>query len=192
VRTINALRRRLPAASVEILTPDFKGSEEAVDRVIEARPDIYNHNIETVPRLYRRARLGADYGWSLQLIRKVADAGLSVTKSGIMVGLGETKQEVLVVMADLIDSGCRILTVGQYLQPTPDHLPIEEFVHPDLFAEYERRGRELGFEYVFSGPFVRSSFNAEAVYDAIREQPPRADSPDDFAEFDRTYIPIPV
>ncbi|MEE8109397.1 MAG: lipoyl synthase [bacterium] len=192
VRTVGALRRRLPAASVEILTPDFRGSEESIDRAIEAGPEIYNHNIETVPRLYRRARLGADFRWSLKLIRKVADARLSITKSGIMVGLGERRQETLDVMRDLLDSSCRVLTIGQYLQPTPDHLPIDEFVHPDLFAEYERLGLEMGFDYVFSGPFVRSSFNADVVYEAIRAKLPQGDRRNGGGEVEaaRTYIPI--
>jgi lipoic acid synthetase len=194
VRTIEALRRWLPTSSVEILTPDFRGQEDSIDSVIEARADIYNHNIETVPRLYRRARLGADYGWSLELLRKVADAGLSITKSGIMVGLGETKEEVFDVMGDLLDSGCQILTIGQYLQPSPDHLPVEEFVHPDVFSEYEQKGMEMGFDYVFSGPFVRSSFNAEALYEAILEKYPRAGQRNKplASKTAGTYIPIPV
>ena len=194
VRTIEALRRWLPTASVEILTPDFRGQEGSIDSVIEARADIYNHNIETVPRLYRRARLGADYRWSLELLRKVADADLSITKSGIMVGLGETKEEVFDVMGDLLDSGCRILTIGQYLQPTPEHLPVEEFVHPDVFSEYEQKGLQMGFDYVFSGPFVRSSFNAEALYEAILEKYPRAVQPNKTlaSKTAGTYIPIPV
>ena len=192
VQTIDALRRRLPGSSVEILTPDFRGNEAAIERVIEAEPEIYNHNIETVPRLYRDVRVGANYQWSLQLIRMVADAGLSVTKSGIMVGLGETPDEVEDVMADLRDSGCRILTVGQYLQPSIEHLPIEEFVHPDRFAEYERIGREMGFDHVFSGPFVRSSFNAEEVYEIIRGKIPAAVGPQETTapSADRTYIPL--
>ncbi|MFQ5916096.1 MAG: lipoyl synthase [Nitrospinota bacterium] len=194
VWTIEALRRRLPTASIEVLTPDFRGKEESIDRVIEARPDIFNHNIETVPRLYRKARRGADYRWSLMLLRKVADAGLSNTKSGIMVGLGERQGEVLETMRDLRDSGCQILTIGQYLQPTQNHLPIEEFAHPGVFAEYERRGLEMGFGYVFSGPFVRSSFNAEAVYGAIQAKLPQANHGNGAAEAEavRTYLPIPV
>lgn len=194
VRTVQAIRRRLPAASVEILTPDFRGREESIDRVIDSRPDIYNHNVETVPRLYRKARLGADYRWSLQLLRKVADAGLSIPKSGVMVGLGETPEEVLDVMRDLREAGCRVLTIGQYLQPTPGHLPIEEFVRPDVFAEYERKGLEMRFDYVFSGPFVRSSFNAASVYEAIRAKFPQAGRQNGAAAAGAvgTYIPIPV
>jgi lipoic acid synthetase len=194
VLTVEALRRWLPTASVEILTPDFRGQEDAIDSVIEARADIYNHNIETVPRLYRKARIGADYRWSLKLLRKVADAGMSITKSGMMVGLGETKEEVFDLMGDLLDSGCQILTIGQYLQPTPDHLPVEEFVHPDVFAEYEQKGLQMGLDYVFSGPFVRSSFNAEAVYEAILEKYPRAGQRNETlaSKTAGTYIPIPV
>lgn len=194
VETVAALRRRLPDASVEILTPDFLGNQRAIERVIGADADIYNHNIETVPRLYRKARLGADYPWSLKLLRLVADAGLSLTKSGIMVGLGEKKEEVHGVMRDLRDAGCRILTVGQYLQPTPAHLAVEEFVHPDDFADYERIGLEMGFDYVSSGPFVRSSFNAESVYEAIQAKLRNARGENGTAETrtDRTYVRIPI
>jgi lipoic acid synthetase len=170
VKTIHALRERLPLATIEVLTPDFRGRLFAIDMVTEARPDIFNHNLETVPRLYRRARLGADYGWSLMLLQRVSRAGLSVTKSGIMVGLGETEEEVLQTMRDIRAAGCQVLTIGQYLQPTRAHLPVEEYVHPDRFAEYERAGLAMGFDYVASGPFVRSSFNAEATYLALKER----------------------
>ncbi len=192
VQTIVALRRRLIGSSIEILTPDFRGNEVAIQQVIEAEPDIYNHNIETVPRLYRSVRIGADYQWSLKLLMMVADSGLSITKSGIMVGLGETLDEVRGVMKDLRESGCRILTVGQYLQPTTDHLPVVEYVHPERFAEYEQIGLEIGFDYVFSGPFVRSSFNAEDVYKSIlRRSSENAPNQDGAASsIDRTYIPI--
>lgn len=194
VETVAALRWRVPDASVEILTPDFRGNQRSIERVIGAGADIYNHNIETVPRLYRIARLGADYPWSLKLLRLVADAGLSLTKSGIMVGLGEKKEEVHEVMRDLCDAGCRILTVGQYLQPTPAHLAVEEFVHPDEFADYERMGLEMGFDYVSSGPFVRSSFNAESVYEAIQAKLRNARRQNGTAETrtDRTYVRIPI
>ena len=194
VETVAALRRRLPGASVEILTPDFLGNRSAIERVIGAGADIYNHNIETVPRLYRSARLGADYPWSLKLLRWVADAGISLAKSGIMVGLGEKKEEVREVMRDLRDAGCRILTLGQYLQPTPAHLPVEEFVHPDDFADYERVGLEMGFDYVSAGPFVRSSFNAESVYEAIQAKLRDARRQNGAAETrtDRTCVRIPT
>ena len=170
VQTIRALRELLPSATVEVLTPDFRGKPSAIDQVIEARPDIFNHNLETVPRLYRRVRLGADYRWSLMLLERVARAGLSITKSGIMLGLGEEEEEILQTMRDLREAGCQVLTIGQYLQPTRDHLPVEEFVHPDRFAEYERAGFAIGFDFVASGPFVRSSFNAEATYLALKDR----------------------
>ncbi len=170
VQTIRALRELLPSATVEVLTPDFRGKPSAIDQVIEARPDIFNHNLETVPRLYRRVRLGADYRWSLMLLERVARAGLSITKSGIMLGLGEEEEEILQTMRDLREAGCQVLTMGQYLQPTRDHLPVEEFVHPDRFAEYERAGFAIGFDFVASGPFVRSSFNAEATYLALKDR----------------------
>lgn len=192
VRTIAAIRRRLVGSSVEILTPDFRGNEAAIRHVIAAKPDIYNHNIETVPRLYRSVRLGADYKWSLQLLRMVADTGLSITKSGIMVGLGEVLDEVRGVMEDLRKSGCRILTVGQYLQPTANHLPVVEYVHPDRFTEYEQIGLEMGFDHVFSGPFVRSSFNAEDVYESIlrRASEKTLHYVEATPSMNRTYIPI--
>ena len=170
VKTIRAIRELLPSATVEVLTPDFRGKPSAIDQVIAARPDIFNHNLETVPRLYRRVRLGADYRWSLMLLERVARAGLSTTKSGIMVGLGEKEDEILQTMRDVREAGCQVLTIGQYLQPTRDHLPVEEFVHPDRFAEYERAGLAIGFDFVASGPFVRSSFNAEATYLALKER----------------------
>jgi lipoic acid synthetase len=147
-------------ATVEVLTPDFRGSREACQTVFDARPDVFNHNVETVPRLYRRVRPQAIYQRSLDVLRWAKDDGLR-TKSGIMVGLGETKEEVLALMEDFVEIGLDVMTIGQYLQPTKMHLPVEEFVHPDTFRWYKEQGEALGLDHVESGPLVRSSYHAE-------------------------------
>ncbi len=158
---ILALKRHMPQSSVEVLIPDFRGSLDALQTVIAARPDIINHNIETVPRLYPAVRPMAIYERSLELLARVRQLGGGIhSKTGIMVGLGETRDEVLAVMDDLIAIGCELLTIGQYLQPTREHIEIAEFIHPDQFEEYRRIGLEKGFKYVASGPLVRSSYNA--------------------------------
>ncbi len=158
---ISALKRHLPQSTVEVLIPDFRGSLEALQTVINARPDIINHNIETVPRLYSAVRPMAKYERSLELLERVKQLGGGIySKTGIMVGLGETQDEVLAVMDDLIAIGCDLLTIGQYLQPSREHIEIAEFIHPDQFEEYRRIGLEKGFKYVASGPLVRSSYNA--------------------------------
>jgi lipoic acid synthetase len=235
IREAGAVREPpLQSVIIEVLTPDFKGVPEHIRLVAEARPDIYNHNVETVPRLYPRVRPQADYRRSLELLALVKAEGVRIaggchserseesrrsanetlrgvypepvnetlrfaqgdrqvsplrrahgdhsarasreagptalrgfTKSGLMVGLGETDEEVRGVMKDLRGVGCDILTIGQYLRPSPDHLPIARFVHPDTFADYERAARDLGFLAVASGPFVRSSYNAEHVFRQI-------------------------
>ena len=159
--TIRAIRDRVPGCGVEVLTPDFQGSRAAVETVLEAAPDVFNHNTETVPRLYRQVRLGARYERSLEVLawaRQIAPA--TPTKSGLMLGLGETTSEVLHVMRDLHASGVRILTLGQYLRPSPRHLPIIRYVAPEEFAELRRAGLEMGFSHVESGPLVRSSYHA--------------------------------
>ncbi len=164
--TIRAIRRRLPHATVEVLTPDFLGRSAAIDAVLAARPDVFNHNVETVPRLYPTVRPEADYARSLQVLgHAAADPTQSAVKSGIMVGLGETRQEVLSVMHDLRDAGCNILTIGQYLSPTPEHLPVEEFIRPEQFSELETLGSAMDFDVVSAGPFVRSSYRAGEVLD---------------------------
>ena len=162
VACIRGLREQMPKITIEVLIPDFRGRNVDIDRVFESSPDILNHNLETVPRLYRKARPGARYQRSLDLLARARSwkNGMWV-KSGVMVGLGETPEELEQTMQDLYDHGCQLLTVGQYLAPTSDSLPVEEYVHPDRFAEIERRGLEIGFERVFSGPFVRSSFMAD-------------------------------
>ena len=147
-------------ATVEVLTPDFRGNREACQTVFDARPDVFNHNVETVPRLYRRVRPQAIYQRSLDVLRWAKEAGLR-TKSGIMVGLGETKEEVLMLMEDFVEIGLDVMTIGQYLQPTKMHLPVEEFVHPDTFRWYKEQGEALGLGHVESGPLVRSSYHAE-------------------------------
>jgi len=161
-RTIEAIRERIPGCKVEVLIPDFQGSLDALRIVMDARPDVLNHNTETVPRLYRQVRLGARYERSLELL---AEAKRLVpetpTKSGLMLGLGETPDEVLAVMRDLRSSNVDILTLGQYLRPSPKHLPILRYVAPGEFAEFRRMGTEMGFAHVEAGPLVRSSFHAD-------------------------------
>ncbi len=158
--TIRRTRELNPAVTVEVLIPDFQGEKWALDIVLKERPDILNHNTETVPRLYRAVRPQAKYERSLQVIRWSKEAGM-VTKSGIMVGLGERPDEVLHVMRDLRSAGCDIMTIGQYLQPTPNHLPVDRFVALHEFEMYKREGVTMGFLQVESGPLVRSSYRAE-------------------------------
>jgi lipoic acid synthetase len=163
-RTIHAVRRRLPDSRIEVLTPDFKGDRRALGVVLDANPDTFNHNVETVPRLYRRVRPQADYQQSLGMLRAARSYSSGVLiKSGFMVGLGETRDEVKRLLEDLLAHGVNVATIGQYLQPTRAHLPVEEYVHPEVFAEYEEYGERLGFRAVFSGPLVRSSYMAEMV-----------------------------
>jgi lipoic acid synthetase len=160
---IRAVREQAPDTTVEILVPDFRGRlDVALEQLAAAPPDVFNHNLETIPRLYRQARPGADYSHSLELIRRFGQQNPGVpTKSGLMVGLGETREEVLTVMADLREHGCELLTVGQYLQPGPHHLPVESYLTPEEFAEFETAGLEMGFRNVASGPMVRSSYHAD-------------------------------
>jgi lipoic acid synthetase len=160
-RTIEALRRRLPGCRVEVLIPDFRGDWNALQTVVEARPDVLNHNLETVPRLYRQVRPGAIYERSLELLLRAGKMapGMPV-KTGMMLGLGESREEVLETMTEIRRQGASILTLGQYLQPTKEHLPVVRYVHPEEFAEYKRTGQEIGFRHVESGPLVRSSYHA--------------------------------
>ena len=160
-RTITEIRRRVPACKVEVLIPDFRGDWSALETVIAARPDVLNHNTETVPRLYHQVRKGAVYGRSLELLRRAKSRAPEMpTKTGLMLGLGEEREEVLAAMRDLAAQGTDILTLGQYLQPTREHLPIVRYVHPDEFAEYKGLGEQMGFAHVESGPLVRSSYHA--------------------------------
>jgi len=160
-RTISEIRGRVPACKVEVLIPDFRGDWAALETVIAARPDVLNHNTETVPRLYHEVRKGAIYGRSLELLRRAKSLAPSMpTKTGLMLGLGETREEVLAAMQDLAAQGTNILTLGQYMQPTREHLPVLRYVHPNEFAEYKTLGEEMGFSHVESGPLVRSSYHA--------------------------------
>jgi len=158
---ISEIRLRLPQTSVEVLIPDFKGNADALHIVVEARPDILNHNLETIERLYRIARPGGRYPRALELLRRAKSLAPDlVTKSGIICGLGEEWDEVLVAMQDLRAQGVEILTLGQYLRPSADHLPIARWYTPDEFAELKRLGLDMGFRHVESGPLVRSSYHA--------------------------------
>ncbi|HWN81286.1 MAG TPA: lipoyl synthase, partial [Candidatus Udaeobacter sp.] len=158
--TIRSIRARMPECAVEVLIPDFQGNEASLRAVLAERPDILNHNIETVPRLFPTIRLGGDYARSLELLRRAAAADPDLpTKSGMMLGLGETIPEVLGVMADLRAQGVRILTLGQYLQPSRKHAPVDRYVDPAEFAELKLRGLDMGFAHVESGPLVRSSYH---------------------------------
>lgn len=163
-----AVRERT-GAKVEVLTPDFKGNRAAIQRVIEARPDVFNHNTETVPRLYDRVRRNAEYHRTLNLLKQVKEEAPQIpTKSGLMLGLGETREELLEVCSDLRSVGCDMLTLGQYLQPTLDHLPVERYVPPEEFDEIGEQVRKLGFSMVASGPFVRSSYHAGEMAESVR------------------------
>jgi lipoic acid synthetase len=166
--TIRAIRRERPGCQVEVLIPDFQGSASALQTVIDARPDILNHNTETVPRLYKVARHGGRYRRTLELFRRAraTDAGL-LTKSGIIVGLGEERDELVATMRDLREVDVRILTLGQYLRPSPQHLPVARYYHPDEFAELAEIGRGLGFAHVEAGPLVRSSYHAKRQVQAL-------------------------
>jgi lipoic acid synthetase len=164
---VKAIRERTGAA-VEVLVPDFLGNTAAIDRVIEAKPDVFNHNTETVPRLYHRVRRNAEYQRTLDLLARVKQKSPSMpTKSGLMLGLGETTEEVLSVCADLRSVGCEMITIGQYLQPSPEHLPVERYVPPEEFDEIGALVRRLGFKLVASGPFVRSSYHAGEMAAAL-------------------------
>jgi lipoic acid synthetase len=159
--TIRAIRERVPGCKVEVLIPDFRGVWSALETVLEARPDVLNHNVETVPRLYSQVRKAAVYERSLELLLRAKQfAPRTPTKTGMMLGLGERREEVLAAMEDMVRHGTDILTLGQYLQPTPEHLPVIRFVHPDEFAEYKQWGERIGFRHVESGPLVRSSYHA--------------------------------
>mgnify|MGYP005844772101 FL=1 len=166
---VRLIRERKPDCTVEILIPDFKGDEQAFEIIMQNPPDILNHNLETVPRLYHAVRPQAKYERSLKLIKWFKDKGLK-TKSGIMVGIGEKPEEVLDLMRDLVNHGCDILTIGQYLQPTKEHLPVDRFVTPDEFAMYKLEGLKMGFKIVESAPLVRSSYHADEHARAIFDE----------------------
>lgn len=158
--TVKAVRALNPTTTLETLIPDFKGDKENILRVAEVAPEVVSHNIETVERLTKKVRIQAKYHRSMEVIRVLKDAGMR-TKSGIMLGLGEAKEEVIQTLHDLKDNGCDVVTIGQYLQPTAKHLAVQRFVHPDEFAEYQKIGYEIGLDHVESGPLVRSSYHSE-------------------------------
>ncbi len=170
VEIIKEIRKLNPETTIEVLIPDFQGNWEALQKVVNAKPDIINHNIETVPRLYTAVRPQAIYHRSLELIKNVKALNPDIiTKSGIMLGLGEEKEEVIQVLKDLLSYQCEILTIGQYLPPSKLHYPLERYVTPDEFEEYKTIGEELGFIYVASSPMVRSSYNAAEAIDRVHE-----------------------
>jgi lipoic acid synthetase len=158
--TINAIREVNPAVTMETLIPDFDGNPEWLNIIFQAAPDVISHNLETVRRLTPGIRTRARYDTSLSVIRQIADHGITA-KSGIMLGLGETREEILQTMDDLLAVGCEVMTIGQYLQPSRDHLPVNEWITPEQFQEYEQIGLEKGFRFVESHPLVRSSYHAE-------------------------------
>jgi lipoic acid synthetase len=158
--TIKAVKSLNPKTTLETLIPDFKGIDDQIQQIIDAAPEVVSHNIETVEQLTRKVRIQAKYWRSMEVLRKLKMGGMR-TKSGIMLGLGEKKQEVIQTISDLADNGVDVITIGQYLQPTKKHLPVDRFVHPDEFFEYKQIGYELGIDYVESGPLVRSSYHSE-------------------------------
>ncbi len=168
-RAVTLLRENAADITVEVLVPDFRGSGESIRTVIESGPQVINHNVETVPRLYPEVRTGADYARSLELLYTVKKASpATITKSGLMLGLGESRDEVIEVMGDLRETDCDLLTIGQYLQPSARHHPVVRFIPPEEFAEYEVIGREMGFAGMASSPLVRSSYRAAELYEKAK------------------------
>jgi lipoic acid synthetase len=180
--TVRALREQGTDIKIEVLTPDFQGDMQALRKVLNARPDVFNHNVETVPRLYPLVRPGAEYRTSLKMLKSAKTLCPDMnTKSGIMVGLGEKKQEVYPVMKDLREAGCDFLTIGQYLQPRKENLPVVEYIHPRDFEQYRKRGLEMGFLAVASSPLTRSSMNAEEMF-KINKNTTMRNQPLDFVQ----------
>ena len=161
---IRNIRGKGKAVTVEVLTPDFAGNRQSLQIVLDEQPDVFNHNVETVPRLYEQVRPRANYQQSLAVLRQAADFGIPWVKSGLMLGLGETEAEVLAVLADLRQAGVNALTIGQYLRPTREHLPVVDYIHPDRFAFLAEQAKQIGFGHVASGPLVRSSYHAGDVF----------------------------
>ncbi|MHB1419885.1 MAG: lipoyl synthase [Bacillota bacterium] len=159
-RTVLEIREKVPEATIEVLTPDFQGKRESLRELMHTRPDIFNHNLETVRRLYSQVRPAADYRRSLQILEWAKEEPHIHTKTGMMVGLGETEEEVCDAFKDLRLAGCDAITIGQYLQPSPAHIPVVEYVCPDIFVKYKLIAEELGFKHVVAGPYVRSSYRA--------------------------------
>ena len=168
-KTIRTLRAVLPESTIEVLIPDFKGVQESLDMIIRERPDVIGHNVETVPSLYSTVRPQADFQRSLDVLKYVKESAPGIlTKSGIMVGLGETEDEIISVMNDLVRINCDIMTIGQYLRPSKDHLEVREYVAPETFEHYKQIGERLGIRFIASGPLVRSSYKASEAIKAIR------------------------
>lgn len=169
VRTVKEIRRKVPHALIELLIPDFQGNKDALRSIVEVQPDVLNHNIETVARLYTIVRPEAAYRRSLDLLKNAATFDSTIiTKSGLMLGLGEHPDEILDVLKDLLDTGCQLVTIGQYLQPTKAHLPVERYIPPKEFDNWRNVALEMGFAEVASGPFVRSSYHAKKLYQAVK------------------------
>ena len=169
--TIREVRTNVPGALVEVLIPDFQGDEEALRTVVAARPDVLNHNLETVPRLYPSVRPGAIYHRSLELLRRAKHHDSSLpTKSGLMLGLGESPEEIHSTLQDLLDAGCSMLTLGQYLQPSKAHLEVARYVPPEEFDHWREVTIKMGFAQVASGPFVRSSYHAGDLYQTVQKE----------------------
>jgi len=178
VKVINILHENREGTIVEVLIPDFHGSAEALNAVVQAHPEVINHNVETVPRLYPDVRPGADYSRSLGLLFMVKNLNSEIiTKSGLMLGLGETKEEVVEVMEDLREANCDLLTLGQYLQPSPKHHPVVRFISPEEFSQYRDIGKEMGFIEVAAAPLVRSSFKAAELYAKVKGNAHSLNSP---------------
>lgn len=170
-KTIEALHKEIPNVIVEVLTPDFKGKKELIKIVTDSHPEIFNHNIETIARLHTIVRPQAKYSRTMSVLKTVKELDSSIyTKSGLMLGLGETKEEVIKTLEDLRANDVDAVTIGQYLRPTMKHLPVVEYIHPDVFKEYEEIGEELGFIFVASGPFIRSSYNAIALSEKVMSE----------------------
>lgn len=168
-KTIQEIHQQIPGARVEVLIPDFLGSKKSLYTVLHAHPDVLNHNIETVARLYPIVRPQADYSRSLKLIRRVHKYGPAMpAKSGLMLGLGEYREEIEKTLEDMLEAGCRILTLGQYLQPSKNHLPVKRFIPPEEFEEWRKAALSMGFGEVASGPFVRSSYHAKELFNVVK------------------------
>lgn len=169
VRTVKEIRQKVPHVRIELLIPDFQGNKDALKRIVEVQPNVLNHNVETVPRLYATVRPEAIYSRSINLIKQVITYHPGViTKSGLMLGLGELPEEIHNTLQDLLEAGCQLLTLGQYLRPTNAHLPIERFIPPKEFDSWRKTALKMGFVEVISGPFVRSSYHAKKLYQAVK------------------------
>lgn len=186
--TVRAIKDVCPQTTIEVLIPDFLGNIDSLHTVLRSKPDVLNHNVETVPRLYPTVRPQANYKRSLTLLRDVKSYSPEIVgKSGFMVGLGETEEEVFEVLNDLREVGCEIVTIGQYLQPSAEHLPVKKYIHPDRFEDYKREALQMGFSYVASAPLVRSSFHAEEAFREAIEKTKK--SPSSGGDYELQTVP---